>query len=123
MRRTDLDAFAHADLPFERLVEELAPERSLSRHPLFQVMLTANATTPGDLGLAGLESEVLDVAGGSAKFDLSFSVAEHHDDGSPAGIGAVLEYAVDLYDHASARALAERWVRLLDAGWKPRRRR
>ncbi|UFN45100.1 non-ribosomal peptide synthetase [Nocardioides okcheonensis] len=114
VRRTDLDAFAHADLPFERLVEELAPERSLSRHPLFQVMLTANATTPGDLGLAGLESEVLDVAGGSAKFDLSFSVAEHHDDGSPAGIGAVLEYAVDLYDHASARALAERWVRLLD---------
>ncbi len=83
VRRTDLDAFAHADLPFERLVEELAPERSLSRHPLFQVMLTANATTPGDLGLAGLESEVLDVAGGSAKFDLSFSVAEHHDDGSP----------------------------------------
>ncbi|GAA1933563.1 non-ribosomal peptide synthetase [Nocardioides hwasunensis] len=114
VRRTDLDAFAHADLPFERLVEALAPERSLSRHPLFQVMLTADATTSGDLGLTGLDSEVLPVVAGSAKFDLSFSVAEHHHDGAPSGIGAVLEYAVDLYDEQSARALADRWVRLLD---------
>ncbi|MCH1867725.1 non-ribosomal peptide synthetase [Nocardioides sp. CFH 31398] len=115
VRRADVDAFAHADLPFERLVEALAPERSLSRHPLFQVMLTADATTPGDLGLTGLASEVLPVAAGSAKFDLSFSVAEHHDDdGAPAGITGVLEHAADLYDERSALAIADRWVRLLD---------
>ncbi|WP_344002303.1 amino acid adenylation domain-containing protein, partial [Nocardioides lentus] len=114
VRRTDVDAFAHADLPFERLVEALAPERSLSRHPLFQVMLTADAETPGDLGLAGLDSEVLPVAAGSAKFDLSFSVAEHHAEAGPAGITGVLEHAADLYDAGTAQALADRWVRLLD---------
>lgn len=114
VRRSDVEAFARADLPFERLVEALAPERSLSRHPLFQVMLTAEAETPGDLGLPGLDSEVLPVAAGSAKFDLSFSVAEHHADGAPAGISGVLEHALDLYDKGTAQALADRWVRLLE---------
>lgn len=116
VRRADLDAFAHQDLPFERLVEELAPERSLARHPLFQVMLTLNQQTPADLGLHGLGSRLLPVAAGSAKFDLSLSVEEREDDGEPAGLSGVLEHATDLYDEVTAVAITERLVRLLE-GW------
>ncbi|MBD0669788.1 non-ribosomal peptide synthetase, partial [Streptomyces sp. CBMA156] len=112
IRRTDLDAYDHQDIPFERLVEHLNPTRTPARHPLFQtlVALESRATVPaafGDLGCAEHPFE-LDVA----KFDLSFRFTEQ---GPGAGLTVAVEYAVDLFDHATATALGERLLRVLRA--------
>src|SRR5712692_4204134 len=99
VRTTNLAAYSHQDMPFERLVEVLNPARSLARHPLFQVMLTLQSNAPVSLQLAGLGSAFEPVASASAKFDLSLSLAEQRaTDGTPTGIAGVLEYATDLFD-------------------------
>ncbi len=72
VREANLAAYAHQDLPFERLVEELAPERSLARHPLFQVMLAFHYAPPAMWELPGLDVAPVDVAVAGAKVDLSF---------------------------------------------------
>ncbi|NEC18190.1 AMP-binding protein, partial [Streptomyces parvus] len=110
VRDTDLAAYAHADVPFERLVDALAPHRSLSRHPLFQVMLAYENRQAGEIGLPGLTTTTVPAFGRSAKFDLTFTLAER--DGAD-GIEGVLEYAEDLFEPATAQALADRLVRLL----------
>ncbi|MFC5752657.1 non-ribosomal peptide synthetase, partial [Actinomadura rugatobispora] len=115
VRETDLAAYAHQDLPFERLVEDLNPARSMSRHPLFQVMLAVHNIPPVDWDFPG--AQVAPMPGGSmsAKFDLSVTLEEHRDeDGSPAGIGGEIEYAVDLFDEGTVRELAGRLVRVLE---------
>ncbi|MBO4258602.1 amino acid adenylation domain-containing protein [Streptomyces griseorubiginosus] len=118
VRETDLAAYAHQDVPFERLVEVLNPRRSPSRHPLFQTMLTFNNTDrrPGDgLRLPGLDATALPADTGTAKFDLLFSFAERQDaDGRPAGLGAGLEFSADLFDQDTAETLVARLLRLLD---------
>ncbi|MFJ6619998.1 amino acid adenylation domain-containing protein [Kitasatospora sp. NPDC091335] len=121
VRETDLAAYAHQDLPFERLVEAVNPKRAQSRHPLFQTMLTFNntdqrgAAADGGLRLPGLTAEPLSSGTGSAKFDLLLSFAERHGpDGSPDGLGAGLEFSTDLFDPGTARALVDRLLRLLD---------
>ncbi|MFG2763717.1 non-ribosomal peptide synthetase [Streptomyces rubiginosohelvolus] len=110
VRETDLAAYAHADVPFEHLVDALAPHRSLSRHPLFQVMLAYENRQAGEIGLPGLTTTTVPAFGRSAKFDLTFTLAER--DGAD-GIEGVLEYAEDLFEPATAQALADRLVRLL----------
>ncbi|MEE1746092.1 condensation domain-containing protein, partial [Streptomyces sp. JV184] len=109
---TDLAAWSHQDLPFDRLVEALNPERSTARHPLVQVMLTlTDAATPP------LVAEALDTASEFtwlrfAKFDLTVSFAEHRGgDGRPGGLDITLEYATDLYDARSVELAGERLVR------------
>ncbi|GLP67088.1 dimodular nonribosomal peptide synthase [Streptomyces sp. TUS-ST3] len=118
VRETDLAAYAHQDVPFERLVEVLNPRRSPSRHPVFQTMLTFNNTDrrPGDgLRLPGLDAAALPADTGTAKFDLLFSFAERQDaDGRPAGLGAGLEFSTDLFDQDTAETLVARLLRLLD---------
>src|SRR6185437_2982647 len=115
VRETVLSAQARQDVPFERLVEVLNPARSPSRHPLFQVML-ADEDIAADAswhlpGLRIAEEPVPDVA---AKFDLTLAFRQHRDaDGTPAGVSASLEYAEDLFDEATVRALAGRLTRLL----------
>ena len=91
VRATNLAAYGHQDLPFERLVEVLNPARSLSRHPLFQVMLALQNNAPMTLRPAGAERRASSRSPrASAKFDLSLSLAEQRAaDGSPAGIGGV----------------------------------
>ncbi|MFE3285460.1 amino acid adenylation domain-containing protein, partial [Streptomyces sp. NPDC059233] len=120
VRETDLAAYAHQDLPFERLVEDLNPARSLARHPLFQVMLVLQNVPPADWDLPGLtvqalEERALPDAAVPARVDLSVSLAEHRDEqGAPAGINGDLQYAVDLFDRPTAQALARRLVRVLE---------
>jgi amino acid adenylation domain-containing protein len=116
VRALDLDAYAHQDLPFERLVEELNPARSATRHPLFQVLVTVEQSDGNGLELAGLRAEHVYRHKGIVKFDLDFGVIERHAaDGSPAGISADIQYSSDLFDPATVERLAARLVRLLEA--------
>ncbi|KJY24289.1 hypothetical protein VR45_41185, partial [Streptomyces sp. NRRL S-495] len=74
-------------MPFERLVEELNPARSLARHPLFQVAMVLQSTEEGELELPGLEVEALTSDTGVAKFDLNVTLEEFFGpDGAPAGL-------------------------------------
>ncbi len=116
VRTDDLAAYAHQDVPFERLVEVLNPSRSLSRHPLFQVMLAFQNNAAVPLGLEGAAGRLEAVASSTSKFDLALSLGElRQRDGSPGGIAGTLEYATDLFDRGSVEAIASRLVRLLEA--------
>ena len=116
VRAGNLAAYSHQELPFERLVEVLNPARSLSRHPLFQVMLAFQNNAAVGLELSGLTARFEPVATASAKFDLSVSLGEERAaDGTPAGISGVIEYASDLFERADVEAMAERLIRLLAA--------
>ncbi len=93
VRETALGAYAHQDLPFEQLVEELQPRRDMSHAPFFQVVFVLqNAPMPA-LEAAGLEVSVLDVAGETAKYDMTFSLEE-----TSGGLKGNLEYNTDLFD-------------------------
>ena len=116
VRACNLLAYSHSDVPFERLVELLNPSRSLSHHPLFQVMLAFQNNAPARFEVSGLASRFEAVATATAKFDLSVSLSEERGaDGSPAGLVGGIEYASDLFDRASVEALAGRLVRVLEA--------
>ncbi|MGW4690726.1 condensation domain-containing protein, partial [Streptomyces sp. NPDC004244] len=116
VRETDLGAWAHQDVPFDRLVEALNPERSASRHPLFQVMLTvADAVNPAP-ALPGVQARTDQLPLGTAKFDLTVNFHEHRTpDGRPGGLDITVEYATDLYDARTVQAAAERLARILGA--------
>ncbi|MCE5291049.1 MAG: amino acid adenylation domain-containing protein, partial [Nocardiaceae bacterium] len=111
VREHDLGAFAHADVPFERLVEVLNPARSQAYSPLFQVMLTFQNTAPVALELPDLRVEGLDYETGQAKFDLQFTL----DDRENGEIALDIRYASDLYDGPTIDVFGERFLRLLAA--------
>ena len=114
VRETVLSAQARQDVPFERLVEVLNPARSAARHPLFQVMIGDEDVSPDDWQLPGLRVRAEPVPAVNAKFDLTLGVRQQRGDGgAPAGIDAHFEYAKDLFDRATVRALAARLTRLL----------
>ncbi|MBV6697676.1 non-ribosomal peptide synthase/polyketide synthase [Kitasatospora aureofaciens] len=116
VRENALAAYAHQDVPFEYLVEVLNPARSLAHHPLFQVMLALQNAPAGEFALPGLETGFEPAPTGTARVDLTFSLAEEHAaDGAPAGLHGAVEYATDLFDAATVEALFARWVRLLEA--------
>ncbi|HEY0016585.1 MAG TPA: amino acid adenylation domain-containing protein [Longimicrobium sp.] len=109
VRATALEAFAHQELPFEKLVELLKTERSLGHHPLFQVMLALqNAGDAREIGGMRLEPQRSDAAG--ARFDLSLSLREH--DG---GIVGGAEYATALFDTATVERLLDHLRIMLEA--------
>ncbi|MEU7630994.1 non-ribosomal peptide synthase/polyketide synthase [Nocardia sp. NPDC049220] len=111
----DLRAFGHADIPFERLVEILNPERSTARHPLFQVALSFENLPQAGFELPGLRVEAVDFDVETAKFDLFLTVREAGDNAGGAGMFAEFSFARDLFDEATVRLLAERFTRLLAA--------
>ncbi|PTR22847.1 non-ribosomal peptide synthase protein (TIGR01720 family)/amino acid adenylation domain-containing protein [Rhodococcus sp. OK519] len=114
VRSTDLSAFAHADVPFERVVEVLDPERSTARHPLFQVALSLQNLARTSFELPGLEIAAVDSGFEPAKFDLHLTLVDHHDDdGAPGDIAASFTYASDLFDDATIARFARRFERLL----------
>ena len=108
VRAHALGAYAHPDLPFERLVAELAPDRDLSRMPLFQVMFILHNSE-------GV-SQVSQVSGnreletGTSKFDLSLILSENEK-----GLDGLIEYSTDLFEAATIRRLAGYYSRLLEA--------
>ncbi|MGW7417482.1 amino acid adenylation domain-containing protein, partial [Streptomyces sp. NPDC054863] len=112
----NLDALTHQELPFERLVEDLAPARSIARQPLFQVMLVLQDNVEPALALPGLDVTVLSSTEVPARADLSFSVRETFGPGGvPTGLTGGIGYAADLFDHGTVQTLTERFVRVLDA--------
>ncbi|MER5866500.1 amino acid adenylation domain-containing protein [Kitasatospora sp. NPDC002040] len=118
VRESDLAAFAHQDVPFERLVEELNPARSLARHPLFQIMLLAQQAGDGTGGgpdFAELSTTAVPVGTDAVKFDLTLAVGEHHREGSPAGLRLNADYATEVLDGETVRRLLDQLLRLLDS--------
>ncbi|MET7293054.1 amino acid adenylation domain-containing protein [Streptomyces griseoloalbus] len=116
IRETDLAAFSHADVPFESVVETINPTRSLSRNPLFQVMVGHHVRTGDALELPGLTAEYVPFGVNSAKFDLVFSFIEHQGaDGEAGSLRCRLEYATELFDHGTAERIGERLRRLVAA--------
>ncbi|HEX8275797.1 MAG TPA: amino acid adenylation domain-containing protein [Longimicrobiaceae bacterium] len=107
-RDETLGAFAHQDLPFERLVEELAPERDLARNPLFQVVFSLQSAERGTPELPGLRMRVAEEETHTAKFDLTLALTD-----SAEGISGSLEYATDLFEAATAERMARHLTVLL----------
>ena len=115
VRRRSLAAFEHQDVPFEVLVDRLNPTRSLTHHPLVQVML-AWQNLPGHssdpaagLALGDVQVTPLPADTHTARMDLSFSLAERWTEaGEPAGISGTVEFRTDVFDAASIETLIER---------------
>ncbi|EID77779.1 non-ribosomal peptide synthetase, partial [Rhodococcus opacus RKJ300 = JCM 13270] len=117
VRGADLAAFAHADIPFETLVDELHPPRSAGSHPLFQVMLTFQNIEPPRLALPGLEVVVADLDPRVSPFDLNVVLHEQPaEDDSGSGMSGQIVYATDLFDADTISAFAGRLLRVITAG-------
>ena len=108
VREATLAAYAHQEVPFERLVEELAPVRDGSRPPLVQAMLSLQNAPQSALSLPGLALETLAVETGTAKLELTVTFAESAD-----GLAGTIEYARDLFDRPTIERLADGLARLL----------
>src|SRR6202453_4269673 len=113
VREVSLAAYASQDVPFEKLVEDLAPARSLARHPLFQVMLTVQNTARATLDLPGTQIRTRQ-ADQAAKFDLFLTLGEAFSaEGRPAGLTGTLVASADLFEHGTAQRLAGWLARVL----------
>jgi amino acid adenylation domain-containing protein len=112
VRHTALDAFGHDEVPFERLVEELAPQRDLARTPLFDVMFEVREAPEDRLTLPGLEVSRIEVARTRSKFELTLALTAQ-DDG---GYQAELEYATALFDQSTMERLAGHFRTLVESG-------
>ena len=110
VRETAFEAYAHQDLPFEKLVEELHPERSLNHSPIFQVMFHLQNALGEGPGLSGLSMSPLDVETQTAKFDLLLTMVESNE-----GLAGSLNYNSDLFDAATITRMAKHFERLLEA--------
>jgi amino acid adenylation domain-containing protein len=108
VRETALDAHLHQDVPFEKLVEELRPQRDLSRSPLFQVMLILQNAPQESLEIPGLTLRPLRTESGASKFDLTLSLTE-----GPQSLRGSLQYSSDLFDGTTMLRLLERFQILL----------
>lgn len=108
-REMCLGAYAHQDLPFEKLVEDLQPQRDLSRNPLFQVMFALQNTPQEALQLPGITLSSLQVENLTTKFDLTVVVWEEGDE-----LGGLLEYNTDFFEKASITRMMRHFQTLLE---------
>ncbi|MFZ6029473.1 MAG: amino acid adenylation domain-containing protein [Chloroflexota bacterium] len=108
VRQATLDAFDHQDLPFEKLVEELHPQRDLSHNPLFQVMFNHQPGTHEQLKLPGLQAQRLNVESGTAKFDLNFHFQELAGE-----LDLTVTYNTDLFEDSTVRRMVAHYQALL----------
>ncbi|TWH51405.1 amino acid adenylation domain-containing protein [Dulcicalothrix desertica] len=108
IKEKTLQAYAHQDVPFEKLVEELQPERNLSHNPLFQVMFVMQNAQIGELELPGLNLSPLPMKSTTVKFDLSLSMSE-----TEQGLEGVWEYNTDLFAATTISRMIEHFQNLL----------
>ncbi|GAA4545286.1 amino acid adenylation domain-containing protein [Amycolatopsis samaneae] len=109
VRTTVLDAFAHDEVPFERVVDAVAPDRDLSRTPLVQAMVLVQNSPGGPMELAGLEVERVELPRPTSRFDLTFEFRERDTE-----LVAHLEYRTDLFDEDTIRRMADHLLVLLE---------
>ncbi|MBM3852642.1 MAG: amino acid adenylation domain-containing protein, partial [Verrucomicrobia bacterium] len=109
VRRVTLDALAHQDVPFEKLVQELRPGRTLGHTPFFQVMFVLQNAPLGELRLPNLTATPVEVDTGTAKFDLTLALEE-----SAGVLIGRLEYNLDLFEADTIERFARRYVRVLE---------
>lgn len=110
VRKASLDADSFEDVPFEKLVEELQPERDPSRHPIFQVIFSMQNQPREPLRLGDLKIDVISGLGVSARYDLSLHLEE-----KPEGIQGYFEYATALFDRSTIERLSHHFAVLLEA--------
>ena len=104
---TTVEAYAHQDLPFEKLLEELQPRRSTSHTPIFQVMLVLQNTPKMRLELPGVTLERVNLGSEHSNFDLTLWIEEEE------GLAVRLEHATDLFDFSTVTRLARQFIRIL----------
>jgi alpha-ketoglutarate-dependent taurine dioxygenase len=104
VREVTLGAYAHHDLPFDKIIERLRPERSLARAPIFQVKLVLQNTPVEELALRGLKLQPLQVDYAAAKFDLTPLLWE-----KPDGLRGWFEYSSDLFSPGAIARIAEQF--------------
>ncbi len=109
VRELAVDAYAHGELPFEKLVEDLAPDRDLSRNPLFQILFAFREEGEERFRLSGVDVTPEPVPWRTSKFDVILELTRRPD----GGLDGVLEYATALFDRATTERLAEHYLRLL----------
>ena len=110
VREVALNAYNHQDLPFEKLVEILQPERDLSHNPLFQVLFSLRNVETPQIELPGLTLSSLEIERKTARFDLALDLEE-----SSEGINAALEYSLDLFDSSTAQRISGHFITLLES--------
>ncbi len=111
VRQKALAAYENQDVPFERLLELLRPERSAAHHPLFQVVLAWQNNVAPELDMPGVTVSMEPIPTGTAKFDLFFNLAPDESDGSVMG---EIEYATDLFDRSTVERIAARFVQVVE---------
>jgi len=109
VRASALEAYAHQDLPFEKLVEALKPDRDMNRSPLFQVKMALQNAPVGDLSLPGLSFSPIRTLTSAVKFDLLLNLTE-----TEHGIKASLQYNADLFEEKTPVRILDRFHKLLD---------
>ncbi|HEV7377438.1 MAG TPA: amino acid adenylation domain-containing protein, partial [Pyrinomonadaceae bacterium] len=110
VREVTLGAYAHQDVPFEKLVEELQPERSMSHSPLFQVLFSLQNMAQEGLELPGLELSSWETGQETAKFDMTLVVLE-----APEVMNCTLEYKTDLFEASTIEQMLRHFARLLES--------
>jgi surfactin family lipopeptide synthetase A len=110
VRKAALSAYEHQDLPFERLVEELAPSRDIGRNPVFQVVFTLRKAPAKKVEFGGISLEDFETELNTSKFDLIMAVEEREHDAE-----VMINYVADLFEAETIRQMLEHYEHLLEA--------